>query len=54
LLFTLKRGCGVVDLTEQQIMEAETVFLLVAALTEDDGLIRKDELVLAHGGGDIS
>ena len=50
LLFTLKRGCGVVDLTQEQIEESHRVYRLIAEMVDKDGVLQKDELVKAHGG----
>ena len=48
---TLRQGCGIPDVTSAQHEEIDHVFDLVAGLDDYAGIIKKEALVKAHGGG---
>ena len=50
LMFTLRRGCGMSEMTLAQEREARDVYNIVANLKSKDGLMSKEDLVQAQGG----
>ena len=49
-LYSLRRGCGVVELSHEQLEDVAKTYGMVSKLIQDDGFVYKEELVNANGG----